>query len=231
MVNDWYTPPGGGACAEMISSLTPDAYDAALAELTARDSDLAGVIGRFGAPPIRRREPGFATLVLLILEQQVSLASANATFERLAAAVGEMTPRRLLALDDEALKSAGLSRQKTRYVRLLAEAVTGGTLPVDALSGLADDDARRRLTGITGIGAWTADIYLLAALGRPDVWPAGDLALAVAAHEVKRLAARPGIAELDALGEEWRPWRAVAARILWHYYLNTKRNKEGKARQ
>ncbi len=208
----------------MTPSLSPEIFRSALDALAARDSDLGGVLAAFGEPPMRRRDPGFATLVILILEQQVSLSSSRATYERLDALAGEMTPGGILALDEDQLRAAGLSRQKARYVRGLAETVADGGLALDDLAEMDDEAARETLTAITGIGTWTADVYLLAALGRPDIWPARDLALAVAAHEVKRLGARPDEGSLIALGETWRPWRAVAARILWHYYGNTKRN-------
>jgi len=201
--------------------------EAALA-LAEADRDLAGVVEAFGVPAPRRRKPGFPTLLLLILEQQVSLASARATYQRLEAQCGGTPdPDGFLALDDDALRRIGLSRQKARYGRALARAVAGGTLPLDRLARLDDDEARARLTAITGIGAWTADVYLMMALGRPDIWPAGDLALAVAAERVKRLPARPDRAALVALGETWRPWRAVAAQLLWHYYLSTVRKQRG----
>jgi len=209
----------------MAKSLTDAGYDRALGALTGRDDDLARVVADHGKPPRRARDPGFATLALLILEQQVSLASARATYDRLAAACGEIRPQAILALGDDALRGIGLSRQKARYVRLLAAEVDDGALDLDRLDRLGDDDARGELTRITGIGDWTADIYLLTALQRPDVWPAKDLALQVAAHEVKGLGARPGHEALTELGEAWRPYRTVAARILWHYYLNTKRIK------
>ena len=212
-----------------ISLLTKASFGRALKTLAARDADLGRVIAKFGRPPMWEREPGFATLVLLILEQQVSLASARATFERLADHVGEINPSRILALGEDGLRELRLSRQKARYVTLLAEQVDVGELDVPGLASCDDDDARAALVRITGIGTWTADIYLLMALHRPDVWPAKDLALAVAAHEVKGLDARPSADDLVTVGEAWRPWRAVAARILWHYYLNTKRRtaKEG----
>jgi len=207
----------------MTKPLTENGYRWAIRALTERDDDLAQVVSDFGKPPRWAREPGFATLALLILEQQVSLASAQATYDRLEAACGGVQPGTALALDDGALKSAGLSRQKARYVRLLAEAVDDGTLDLDNLGALNDDDVRVQLTRITGIGEWTADIYLLSALQRVDVWPAKDLALQVAAHEIKGLDARPNHVALAEIGEAWRPYRTVAARILWHYYLNTKR--------
>jgi DNA-3-methyladenine glycosylase II len=166
------------------------------------------------------REPGFPTLIHIILEQQVSLASARAAYDRLLAAASPLTPDRFLELDDAQLKRIGFSRQKTAYGRELAGAILGGRLDLAGLETLDDADVRSELTGIKGIGPWTADIYLLMALRRPDVWPSGDLALASAAQRVKRLAARPTPDELDTLGADWAPWRAVAARLLWHYYLS-----------
>jgi DNA-3-methyladenine glycosylase II len=188
--------------------------------LTAQDPDLAGVIARFGYPPLWPREPGFPTLLKLILEQQVSLASAQAAYDRLLGVVGMLTPERLLALDDETLRVVGFSRQKARYARLLAEAVLSGSLDVDALPRLDNESVRAELQKITGIGPWTAEVYLLMALLRPDVWPRGDIALASAAQQVKGLPSRPSQTELHDLAEQWRPWRAVAARILWHHYLS-----------
>lgn len=188
--------------------------------LTARDADLAAIVARFGYPPLWAREAGFATLIHIILEQQVSLASAKAAFDRLHAALGRVEPQALLTLDDATLKTIGFSRQKTRYARLLAQALLAGQLDLARLSRLPDDDVRAMLKQLKGIGDWTVDIYLLMALGRPDVWPQGDLALAVALQRVKRLAARPAPNELLELAEAWRPWRAAAARLLWHHYLS-----------
>lgn len=209
----------------MTKPLTEIGYGRAIRALVERDGDLAKVVSDFGKPPRRIRDPGFATLALLILEQQVSLASAQATYDRLESSCGVVQPRSILALGDDDLKSIGLSRQKARYIRLLAAAVDGGTLDLDRLGDLADDAVRGQLTQITGIGEWTADIYLLSALQRIDVWPAKDLALQVAAHEIKGLDTRPDHVALAEIGEAWRPYRTVAARILWHYYLNTKRLK------
>jgi DNA-3-methyladenine glycosylase II len=192
-------------------------------ELSERDADLARVARAYGRPPLWERGEGFATLVLTILEQQVSLASALAAFERLRAASGTVTPESFLAFDDARLRAFGFSRQKALYCRLLARAVIEGELDLPELSSLSDDEARAGLTRLKGIGAWTAEIYLLRALLRPDAWPAGDLALQVAAQKVKRLPARPTAAGLDALAEAWRPWRAVAARLLWLQYLDGRR--------
>ncbi|HYO63828.1 MAG TPA: DNA-3-methyladenine glycosylase 2 family protein [Pyrinomonadaceae bacterium] len=195
----------------------------AVGELARRDEDLARVVATYGTPPLWAREPGFPTLVHIILEQQVSLASARAAFARLLALTGgRLTPRGFLALDDAALRAAGFSRQKTAYGRGLADALVSGRLDLARVARLGDEEARAELTQVKGVGRWTADIYLLMALGRPDVWPSGDLALAVAAQSVKRLPGRPNAVELEMLGEAWRPWRAVAARVLWHQYLSAR---------
>jgi len=203
-----------------IRRLDAHTYRRGLAELAGRDADLGRVLYELGPPPMWDRRPGFATLVHIILEQQVSLASARACFDKLAASVGELTPATLLALDDAALRAAGFSRQKIEYARVLATAVRDGGLDLEALAEENDDSVRRHLMSVKGIGRWTADIYLLMALGRPDVWPVGDLALVVAAKKVKKLETRPSADEFRELGEAWRPWRSIAARLLWHHYLS-----------
>ncbi len=200
--------------------LTEASLHHAVAELARRDGDLARIVERHGPPPLWAREPGFATLILLILEQQVSLASARAAFNRLEASIGAVTPAGVLALSDEEMRTVGFSRQKSGYARALAEAVVAGRFDPAQLAALDDDGVRSALTAIKGIGPWTAEIYLLMVLRRPDAWPVGDLALATAAQQVKRLAQRPTPADLLALAEAWRPWRAVAARLLWHHYLS-----------
>lgn len=191
--------------------------------LARADPDLGAVVASFGVPPLWEREEGFGTLLLLILEQQVSLASARAAFERLAVRLGgPPSPAGLLALADEELRADGFSRQKTRYARALAAALADGTLDLPALRLLDDDGVRRALTALPGIGPWTADVYLVMALRRPDAFPAGDLALQVAAQELKGLPSRPGPVALEALAEPWRPHRAAAARVLWQHYLGTR---------
>ncbi len=202
--------------AEMLTHAT---LASAVDELTARDADLAVVVARWGPPPMWERPPGFATLAHIVLEQQVSLASARAAFERLRAVADPLTPERFLELDDAELLGIGFSRQKTRYVRLLAHAIATGALDLDGLARLDDQGARAALVSLAGVGPWTASIYLLMALRRPDVWPEGDLALASAVAHVKRLTRRPSARELAAMAVAWQPWRAVAARLFWHDYL------------
>jgi DNA-3-methyladenine glycosylase II len=200
--------------------LTDETLALGLQYLVERDRDLSRILEDLGPPPMWAREPGFPTLVHIILEQQVSLASARAAYDRLLAAASPLTPERFLELDDVRLRAIGFSRQKTTYVRYLAQAILDGQLNLEALGAMDDTAVRSALTQIKGIGPWTADIYLLMALGRPDIWPSGDLALAVAVQSIKELAARPMPDELQAIGENWRPWRAVAARLLWYHYLS-----------
>lgn len=201
-------------------TLTRPLFNLALEELKDWDKDLRAVLSMFGPPPMWKRKPGFPTLVLIILEQQVSLASARAAFNRLEHALPILTPQEFLKLDDKTLKKIGFSRQKARYVRLLAEALIDGSLDLDGLKKLDDDQVRKELIKLTGIGPWTADIYLVMALRRPDIFPSGDLALVTAVQEVKRLKSRPSQQKLESLSQKWKPWRAVAARICWHYYLS-----------
>jgi DNA-3-methyladenine glycosylase II len=191
-----------------------------LGVLAQRDADLAKIIERLGPPPLDVRQPGFPSLVHIILEQQVSVASAQAAFDRLYALANPPTPQRFLEMTDPELRQIGFSRQKIAYCRGLAEAIQAGSLDLDNLNDLEDASARHTLLQIKGIGTWTADIYLLMALRRPDIWPAGDLALIAAVQRAKRLPERPNSGTMQAIAEDWRPWRAVAAQILWHDYLN-----------
>jgi DNA-3-methyladenine glycosylase II len=207
----------------LIETLDQATLEAAVAELAARDADLGAIVERFGVPPLWDRAPGFATLVHIVLEQQVSLASAQAAFDRLVVATDPLTPERFLQLTDEQLLAIGFSRQKARYGRALATALVDGSLDLDAMSALDDESVQRSLEAIPGVGRWTSTIYLLMVLGRPDVWPVGDIALATAVGQTKGMPARPGPDELAVLGEAWRPWRSVAARLFWLDYLGRRR--------
>ncbi len=201
--------------------LTPRRMSRALTELAARDSDLARTLAAVGRPRLRTREAGFPALLRIIVEQQLSVASARAIWGRLEAALGTVTPEGYLALGAAGATQAGMSRPKHRYAAGLAGEIAAGRLDLDRLRALDDEDAIAALTAIKGIGRWTAEIYLLSALARPDVWPVGDLAIATATGRIKGLAARPERDELLAIGEAWRPWRAVAARLIWHYFRHT----------
>jgi DNA-3-methyladenine glycosylase II len=170
------------------------------------------------------RPPGFATLVHIILEQQVSLASARAAFDRLGEALATIAPAPFLSLSEQALRSVGFSRQKAGYCRLLAESILAGRLDLAELPACDDERVQARLTAEKGIGPWTAQIYLLMVLLRPDVWPRGDIALATAYGELTD-SPRPRDADLAVIAQRWQPWRAVAARMLWHAYLSTPRQR------
>lgn len=188
--------------------------------LAAADPRLAKIIDRCGKPAMWTRKPGFATLVHIILEQQVSLASARATFARLEDALGMLSPQGLLGLSEQDLAAIGFSRQKALYCRILAQEIQAKRLDLNALTDLGDDEARKTLTAMKGIGAWTANCYLMLALRRPDIWPVGDLALAVSVQKIQGLEQVPKRREMETIADDWRPWRSVAARILWHDYLN-----------
>lgn len=187
--------------------------------LCAADAALARLVEEHGRPPLWLRPAGFPSLVLFILEQQVSLASAAAAYRKVLERVGTMAPAALLATTPEQLREDGVSRQKDRYLRALATAVETGALDLAALAGLPDDAVRTELVTLPGVGRWTADVYLLACLGRPDLWPVGDRALQVATAEALALDGVPSATELAELGDRWRPHRSTAARILWHGYL------------
>jgi DNA-3-methyladenine glycosylase II len=202
------------------ASLDESSLRRAVRILARRDPALAAIARQYGPPPLWSREPGFATLVHMILEQQVSLASARAVFARLRAALPVFEPAAFLALDDAAFRRVGITRQKTAYARELASAIADNRLDLGRLGVLEDADVHAVLTRIKGIGLWTSNVYLLMALGRPDAFPASDIALLVAVQKIKELRKRPTPERLERLAENWRPWRAVAARLLWHFYLS-----------
>jgi DNA-3-methyladenine glycosylase II len=196
---------------------------AAVRRVCALDRDLAAIVRTYGPPPLWGRRPGFATLIRIVIEQQVSLGSARALFGRLRDALGTVTPERLGQLGEGGLRALGFTRQKSAYCHGLSCLIRTGTLDLRRIARADDQAARAALLSLHGIGPWTADIYLLMALRRPDVWPSGDLALAEAVRRIKSLATRPTSHALESLAARWSPWRSVAARILWHYYLSSPR--------
>jgi DNA-3-methyladenine glycosylase II len=206
-----------------LRPLTQKSLALAARELAARDELLAGIHATYGDPPLWQRATGFTTLVHIILEQQVSLKSAKSMLVRLEGAIQPFTPERFVELGNAHLRGLGVTRQKSSYLIDLSTSIVNGDLNFTKLARLSDDEVRLALTRIKGIGAWSADVYLLMAMRRADIWPAGDLALAVAMKELLRLPARPGPLELERLAEQWRPHRAVAARMLWQYYLGSRR--------
>jgi DNA-3-methyladenine glycosylase II len=208
----------------MIETLDERKLVAACETLSETDPDLACIFQTYGAPPLWQREPGFATLVHIILEQQVSLASALSAFNKLKGKLGgAVTPEGVLSLTDGEMRAAYFSRQKTVYARELARAVLDGKLNLETLKNIPDAEAKHELKKIKGVGDWTADIYLLMAMLRPDVMPKGDLALHLAWKKLKQLERPPDSDEFQVAADKWRPRRATAARLLWHFYLSERK--------
>ena len=195
--------------------------------LAESDLHLSRIFAEYGVPPLWARQPGFPTLVHIILEQQVSLASAQACFDKLQAYLGDVMPERFLELSDEELRAIGFSRQKTNYVRGLANALVEKRLDLEALVQLSDAEVMDQLLSLKGIGHWTANIYLLMALLRPDVMPKGDIALHAAWHRVSG-ESRPTADEFIQLSQKWSPHRSTAARLLWHFYLSSRKDSTRK---
>ena len=210
----------------MIEKLDEQNLILACEKLAKTDSDLAFIFNTYGTPPLWAREANFATLIHIILEQQVSLASALSAFNKLKEKIGAVTPEGVLSLSDAEMKAAYFSRQKTIYARELAKAVLSGDLNLKSLENLPDEKVKHELIKIKGIGDWTADIYLLMALLRADVMPKGDLALHVAWQKLKKSERRPASEEFLKSAKKWKPLRAVAARLLWHFYLSEKKKVE-----
>ena len=200
-------------------ALTRSSLQRGLRALAARDSDLARVLRQVGEPPLWGRQPGFSTLVRIILEQQVSLVAAQAMFRRMAAHLGGVNARGIDALGVDGLRALGLTRQKATYCHGLARRVLDGGLDLTAIARGPDEVGRAALLAVPGLGPWSVDIYYLMALRRPDVWPQGDLALASALRTVKRLHHQPPLKRQQVIASRWSPWRSVAARILWAHYL------------
>lgn len=203
--------------------LTSESLGAAARALAARDRHLASIYQVHGTPPMWARRPGFPTLSRIVLEQQVSLVSARAMFERLKSNIEPFTALRFIEAGEAYLRSLGVTRQKAHYCVQVAEAFTNGDL--DKIGRMNDEDAHSALVNIKGVGPWTANIYLLMALRRPDIWPDGDIALATTVGRLWKLNPRPGFVELAKIAEAWRPFRSVAARMLWQYYLAERDSK------
>jgi DNA-3-methyladenine glycosylase II len=207
-----------------LTPLTTKTLVEAARELATRDETLARILVTHGAPPMWRRATGFPTLVHIILEQQVSLKSAKAMLLRLQSAIDPFTPEQFVQLGEPYFRKLGVTRQKSAYLLHLSGSILSGDLSLSRLSRMTDEEVRQQLTRIKGIGSWSADVYLLMAMRRADIWPAGDLALAVAAKELLALEKRPTPEELEKIAEKWRPYRAVAARMLWQHYLGRRKS-------
>jgi DNA-3-methyladenine glycosylase II len=194
-------------------------------ELASKDKHLAKIILQFGYPPLWKRKPNFETIIHIILEQQVSLASAKAALDKLKLRIGSITPGNLLKLSDEEMRSCYFSRQKMTYARHLSERVSAKQFSIAKLKMMSDEDVRASMKTIKGIGDWTSDVYMMMALQRTDLFPAGDIALIKSAKQVKQLAEGCSKEEVLAVAEKWRPYRTIAAYLLWHNYLGQRKQK------
>jgi DNA-3-methyladenine glycosylase II len=198
--------------------MTPKDIKTALDSIALHDDDLRAAIDLVGYPAPRNRPTGFATLIDIIVGQQVSVAAGASIRAKVAATVTPLTPRNFLSTSVADLRAAGLSGRKVEYGQGLAEAMRDGALADDLLTSLNDDDAAKEITNIRGLGRWSAEIYLMFALGRTDIWPAEDLAIAEALRRLKGLDGRPARAVSEPMVEHWRPHRTVGALFLWHYF-------------
>ena len=195
-----------------------DEIAAAVAWLVRREPRFAQVVARHGQPPLRRMEAGLEGLLRIVTDQLISLQAGEAIWRRLKAELGDFEAGRLHRKRETSLRRLGLSGAKARCFKAVAQAAATGRFSFESLALLSDEEVSGRLTDLPGVGPWTADIYLLSALGRADAWPAGDLALQVAAQDLLGLGERPSQAAMAELAENWRPWRSVAARLLWSHY-------------
>jgi len=203
----------------MLKALSKASLNRYVRHLASEHPELALVYKKYGPPPLWDREPGFATLLHIILEQQVSLASAKACFDKLTMRLGHVSPENVLTLNDAELKTVGFSRQKTTYARHLAEAILEQRLDLASLHTLPDAEVKTQLISLKGVGEWTSDIYLLMALLRPDIMPRGDIALHAAWSSLSG-EPRPNSDQFIVMAQKWMPYRSVAARMLWHFYLS-----------
>lgn len=205
-----------------VYQLTRDSMRSALLELAGRDALLNSLLERYGTPPLWQRTQSFATLVHIILEQKVSLASAQAVMQRVCKLCPGMQPEQFLGIDHSCLRAAGLSERKISYCYSIAEALVSQRLKLSALRKLTDTEVTETLVAVRGIGPWSAGVYLMMALRRADAWASGDRALLVSYAESAGINP-PGYAEFDVVADAWRPYRAAAARLLWHAYLQRRR--------
>jgi len=188
--------------------------------LASIDKDLAKLFSAEGTPPLWSRKPGFTTLIRIILEQQVSLASGKAMFIRLQKNIMPFTPQQFNNLGIEYLKSLGVTRQKSAYILNIANAILDNSLNFRKLNSMNDAEAKAMLMKIKGVGSWTADIYLLMAMRRPDIFPSGDIAIVNTIKIIKRLKSKPSEEKIIKIAGKWKPYRSVAARMLWQHYLS-----------
>ena len=209
----------------MIATFTQESFQQLCNQLANRDIQLKEIIEKHGYPPMWQRKPNFETLIHIILEQQVSLASAKAALQKLKQKIRAITPKKLLVLSDSELKDCYFSRQKIVYARHLAQSMLNGELNIQKIITLSDDEIRNQLTKIKGIGNWTVDIFLLMGLQRTDIFPVGDLAMINSLKKIKKLPKNISKAEILILAKQWTPHRSIATMLLWHSYIKERNLK------
>jgi DNA-3-methyladenine glycosylase II len=209
----------------MIQEFTPANFQSLCDSVGSADPDLKKIISTYGYPPFWSRANSFESFVHIILEQQVSLAAANSALNKLKERVQEITPARILLLTDEEMRASYVSRQKNGYIKYMAEAILSGQINLEDFPTMHDDEVRAKLVALKGIGNWTADVYMISALHRADIFPIGDLAAVNALKRVKNLPKETPTEQLLAIAENWKPYRTIAAKLLWHYYLSAPRSK------
>jgi DNA-3-methyladenine glycosylase II len=207
----------------MITTFKEENFHQLCDRLAKKDKHLKKILQQHGYPPMWQREPNFETLIHIILEQQVSLASAKAALNKLKEKIGTITPKKLLALTDAEMKACYFSRQKIIYARHLAQSIVNRELSIKKLNSLHDDEIRNELKKIKGIGDWTVDVFLLMALQRTNIFPTGDLAMMNSLKKVKQLSPKITKEEIIVIAESWKPHRSIATMILWHSYLEERK--------
>ena len=208
-----------------MAKLTREILKRGVKHLEKKDNDIKMFITKYGLPHLRLRAANFESLVQMICSQQVSTVAASTIFKRIQKLEKQLSPEFISGLSLETLRDTGLSNSKVGYIKGIAGEIVSGKFNLRGLSYLSDEEVRENLSQVKGIGPWTADVYLLGCLSRPDVWPTGDIALQTAVRDIKGLGNRPDEKELFEIGELWKPWRSVAASLLWHYYRNVVRKK------
>lgn len=209
----------------MLRQFTRDNFQQLCDQLAIQDTDLQFIINTHGYPPMWSRPNTFETLVHIILEQQVSLASALSALNKLRERVQEITPARVLLLTDEEFRSCYCSRQKTGYIKYLAETIISGHIDLESFTLLPDEEIRKRMLTLKGIGKWTIDVYLMFVLQRADIFPIGDLAAVNALKRIKQLPVNVSREELVQVAGQWQPYRTIATMLLWHFYLSSPKKK------
>lgn len=205
----------------MRVDITKDAH-----KLAKVDTDFNKIITEIGLPEERHRSPNLATLIHIIVSQQISLTAATSIWKKFTEQLNDISPNNIIRLGEQGLRNIGFTRSKSAAVLNLCQQIMNGTFDIDAMSSMDDNKAKKYIMGLSGFGEWSASIFLIFCLGRPDVWPSGDIALQEATKSLKRLDTRPKTKQMDELSISWKPFRTTAAHLLWHHYAKVVRNQK-----